>query len=177
MFYQKQHPIFDSRGFTLLELLFVIVILGILSAIAAPTGLQFIQKQRLNTAQNQAYLAIRTARQQAQKNKATWQVSFRENNGIVEWTTHSANILPASTQWNQIDSSIQIDPETTALSKSGARIFRFDFKGHTIPPLGRITLSSRNNSKDKRCIFVSTLLGTTRTAKEQNQPKDGRYCY
>ena len=54
---------------------------------------------------------------------------------------------------------------------------QFNYKGNTNGQLGRITLSLRSGGTAKRCVFVSTLLGGMRTAKDQAQPKDGKYCY
>ena len=52
-----------------------------------------------------------------------------------------------------------------------------DYRGH-LTPLGRITLSSRNGGKAKRCIYISTLLGAIRTAKEHDtRNEEGKYCY
>ena len=168
----------DTSGFTLLETLVVIFTIGILSAIAAPSWLGFIDVQRLNTSQSQVYSAMRQAQSQAKKEKLTWQASFRQQNGIVQWAVHPATVNPSVANWNNLDATVNLDAETTLQQSNNVRRIQFDDKGSVRqPPLGRITLSSKSGGKAKRCVFVSTILGAMRTSKEHSRTKDGKYCY
>lgn len=175
------HKASSSSGFTVLEVLIVVVIIGILSAIAGPSWLSFINNRRLNVAQDRVYLALRQAQSQAQKQKLTWQASFREQNDIVQWAVHPASVNPANINWNSLDHNIRLDKETTLqlLKSQGIRQIQFDYRGSVRkPPLGRITLSSKYGGKTKRCVFVSTILGAMRRAKEREKPnKKGDFCY
>lgn len=168
---------YSNNGFTLLELLVSLFIIGILAAITVPSWLAFLDIQRLNTAQNEVYLAIRQAQSQAVKNKLTWQVSFREENNIVQWAVHSPTKNPTNTIWNSLDSNVRLDAETTLDKSNGVKLIRFDDRGNVIPPFRRITLSSKYGGKAKRCVYISTILGAMRMAKENDKPEDGKYCY
>lgn len=173
----------SNHGFTLIEALIVISMIGILSAIAIPSWLTFLNVLRLNTAQAQIYRAIREAQRQATQEKLIWQVSFREVDDVVQWAVHPATVDPANANWHNLEPSVRLDTETTLQRSNGIRRTQFDYKGNVILnptqslALGQITLSSRNGGKAKRCVVVSTMLGAMRTAKEHPRPKQGKYCY
>jgi prepilin-type N-terminal cleavage/methylation domain-containing protein len=52
--YRNQTAFRSTAGFTLLELTIAVAVLGIISAIAAPTWLNFVEHQRLNTCSKQS---------------------------------------------------------------------------------------------------------------------------
>ena len=54
-----------SLGFTLLEVLVVMIMVGILSAIAAPSWLGFVNNQRINASQTKIFQAIKVAQSDA----------------------------------------------------------------------------------------------------------------
>ncbi|MHC5936038.1 pilus assembly FimT family protein [Nostoc sp.] len=170
----------SNSGFTLAEMLVVIVLIGILATLGIPNWLTFVDTQRLNTARSEVHLAMRQAKSQATKEKLTWQASFREQNGIVQWAVHPATVNPSAANWNNLHSNVRLDSETNFnRSLSTVQEVRFDYKGNTksLSDLGRITLSSKSGGKAKRCVIVSTILGEMRTAKEHTTAKDDKYCY
>jgi prepilin-type N-terminal cleavage/methylation domain-containing protein len=168
----------ESSGFTLLEILFTLAIIGILSAIAAPTWLAFLDNQSLNTAQNQVYQSLQEAKSQSVHQKLNWQVSFREQNGISQWAVHPQTTNLTLLNWHNLSSRVQIDDaETTFTQSSGIWRVQFNYKGNVNGQLGRLTLSLRSGGKAKRCVITSTLIGAMRTAKENRVPQNGRFCY
>lgn len=184
-----------NSGYTTLELIIIIVIIGIIFAIAYPSWLNFIERQRLNKAQNQLYLALQSAKSNALKQKMTWQVSIQEQAGVVQWAVHSApegNSIPTNLAWNNLDSHIQIykssnkkgSCETTFYQKKqqcptiGPWRVQFNYKGNTNGQLGQITLISKNPNKYQRCVYVSTLIGGIKTGKENAKANSSnKYCY
>ncbi|MTJ17707.1 MULTISPECIES: type II secretion system protein [unclassified Dolichospermum] len=159
----------SNSGFTLIETITALLMIGILSAIAAPSWFALIKTQHLNIAQDQVYRAMREAQSQAKKEKLTYHASFREENNNVQWAVHPATIDPSNAKWNDLDPSVQLDVvESTLQLSNGVRRVRFDDIGGVIPPLGKITLSSKPGGTAKRCVIVSTILGAMRTAKDNS---------
>ncbi|MEH2232132.1 MAG: type II secretion system protein [Nostoc sp.] len=167
----------SNSGFTLPEMLVVIVLIGILATIGIPNWLAFVETRRLNTAQNEVYYAMRQAQRQATKDKLTWQASFREQNGIVQWAVHPATVNPSNANWNNLDANVRLDSETNFQSSlSTVQEVRFDYRGNA-KDLGRIALSIKSGGKTKRCVIVSTILGAMRMGKDNAIAKDNKYCY
>ncbi len=171
----------SSCGFTMLEMLVVVFIISIGLGIVAPTWLAFVNTRRLNVAQNQVYQAMREAQRQARKEKLTYHASFREQNNILQWAVHPATMNPSHANWNNLDPAVQLVEAESTLDKlpNNVRRVQFDYIGSVpLSQLSRITLSSKSSGKIKRCVFVSTILGAMRTAKENSKPdKTGKYCY
>ncbi|MEC4983492.1 MAG: prepilin-type N-terminal cleavage/methylation domain-containing protein [Oscillatoria sp. PMC 1068.18] len=183
------------QGYTLLEILVVVVIVGILSAIAAPSWLEFLNRQKLNAGVDRIYWAMRSAQSNAKRDKITWQVSFREENSIVQWSVHPAEsqiFIPDDLQWNNLNQDLEIYKdknnkgvcETTLAQPTrscptiGPWRVQFNYKGNPNGQIGQITLTNKNSSKLQRCVYVSTLIGNLRNGK--NHPKANgskKYCY
>ena len=161
----------SNSGFTFIEMMTALLMIGILSAIAAPSWFALIKTQHLNIAQDQVYQAKRQAQSQAKKEKVKYQASFRTQNNILQWAVHEekeSDLNNPMIKWNDLDDSVQLDPNSTLELDNGVRRVRFDDIGGVIPPLGKITLSSKSGGTAKRCVIVSTILGAMRTAKDNS---------
>jgi len=172
-FYQMEYrsPRFN-RGYTLVEMLVIIALIGIISAIATPSWLAFLNRIRLNSAQAQALSVMREAQVNSKREKRVWEASFRNSNGLVQWSTHPDSLPPVSWYWQNLlgedADNIEIDvSKTTLRRRGGVYNVQFQYKGHVNGQLGRITFITRGQSNStnapKRCVWVSTLLGVLRT--------------
>lgn len=153
---------FLTAGFTLPEVLMVVVIAGILAAIAAAGWQLFGNNRLLTAAQDEIFQAMRQAQVQALQTHADRQASFQTASGAVQWSVHPPDALATEIYWQTLDPRVEIADPTT-LPQAG-QIYRveFDYQGHVLPPFGRLTLQVKNGGSSKRCVFVSTLLGALR---------------
>jgi len=146
----------SSRGYTLLEVLVVITMIGILSAIAAPSWLSFLNNQRVNTANGKVFQAINQAKSEAKSKKVTRTVEFRMNGTVAEYAIYSNGETPI---WLTI-------PEDVVVSAIAIPI---DSKG-TIDPTdvpAQVTVTKGNL---KRCTSIVTLLGAIRQGSNAECP-------
>ena len=65
-----------DKGFTLLEVLVTVLVLGILSSIAAPSWLAFINNQRVRTVNDRVLQSLRSAQSEAKRTKRDVTVTF-----------------------------------------------------------------------------------------------------
>jgi prepilin-type N-terminal cleavage/methylation domain-containing protein len=171
-------------GFTLIEMIVVVAFIGILMAIAAPSWLGFLNRQRLNTAQSEIVTAMREAQANAKRQKRNWEVCFQDKDGKVRWAVRpSPNIaLNCDTDagaWNNLSGSdankIEMTPPTVGMrfQKDGW----LDLQTHTQTggdnsknvANSNITLMVRNQKQgSKRCVYVATLLGAMGTAADND---------
>ena len=91
-----------NPGFTLVEMLVIIILIGILSAITAPSWLSLLKRQRLNTAQAETLSIMREAQARAKREKRVWQASFRKTNDLVQWSIHTDNESENNWIWNNL---------------------------------------------------------------------------
>lgn len=169
----------QTGGFTLPEAIAVVAIVGALMAIAAPGWLAFQNAQELSAAQDRVFQSMRQTQVEAIENSATWQTSVRDLNGLVQIAVHPSTALTTGLVWQSLDPDIRIDTRETTLATSGG-VYRvqFNHKGQVNGQLGRITLSINNGSRTRRCVVVSTLLGSLRKSSNRPTPdQGGRYCY
>lgn len=146
------------QGFTLPEVMVVVIIVGILSAIMAPNMLGWYARQRLNHAVVEVQGALQEAQRQAIRNSRSCALT-------IDTTAITGDCLATGSR-NFSNLSIQSSQGT-----GGTFNFRFNLRGiptntaATPQPLTQpvtIVLSSPSTSS-KKCLVLSTPLGLIRT--------------
>ncbi len=196
-----------EQGFTLIEMVSIIAIIGILMAIVSPAWLGFIGRQQLRTSTNKIYWAMQNARSMARAKRRSWQATFRINqeNERLQYAIHSVNILPinlSESVWQYLADGIEVDvaqttilnvdPITNNVKRSDTGYYRaiFNYKGcpvydatdectqTSLRAKGRITLKHQHLGERRQCVIVSTLIGALRTAEDLSEAEsDGESCY
>jgi len=155
----------STLGYTLIEMITVLVIAGILAAIAAPGWLSFMNSRRANAARDQISQVLRQTQAQALRSKQSQTVSF--NVAVVPPTITSLGVT------DPIGNG-QLDPNTVSLqAKNGATnitSLTFDANGNLkspdLAPQIKITVTVPRDTGAKRCVVVETLLGAMRSASD-----------
>jgi prepilin-type N-terminal cleavage/methylation domain-containing protein len=179
-------------GFTLLEVLVIALILGILSSIAAPSWLAFINRQRVRTVNDRVFQSLRTAQSEAKRSKRDVTVTFKYDPNAtppvdpptVEIDTNPAEPDPSKKEIRKetFSSGGEIKPRTIALV-SNAPSITFDYQGNpsTIPFVVTVAPFDTSvplgpNTKGKQCVIVETLLGGMRTDEGEFKTATGQGC-
>ena len=173
-----RHSCDHQAGFTLLEILVIVVIVGILAAIIAPSWLQFFANRQVEAARAEIDQGIRQAQTQAIARRATWQFTIREQGDQVEWAIHPQAIAVDNISlWQTFDPTIVVDwQNTTDSDQEQIYTIAFDFKG-TVEAQSIVTVEDRADIARKRCVLINNLLGRTSKGEELSVPRRGLECF
>ncbi|MBE8965320.1 prepilin-type N-terminal cleavage/methylation domain-containing protein [Nostocales cyanobacterium LEGE 12452] len=82
----------QDAGFSLIELIVVLLLVGILAAIAAPGWAAFVNRQRINKFNDSVFAALQEAQREAKNKKLSYSVSFRKNSTTQEVAIYRTDI-------------------------------------------------------------------------------------
>ena len=168
-----------DKGYTIIELLIIVLILGIFASIAAPGWVGFINRQRVRTVNDRVFQTLRTAQSEAKRTKSDRVVTF--NTPATDLPTATINTAPAQNpplqtvtfdaggeiKKGQVKLSVASCPPNSACT-AAATPLTFNYNGvvdPNSPPLPFIVTVSTVNGGGKQCAIVETLIGGMRTAE------------
>ena len=143
----------EAAGFTLLELLVVIVIVGVISAIAAPSWLSFLTQRRMDRASTDLAGLLRTTQEEAQRKQIDKQISFSSTDLAVTVRNNSATSGGETTALGEgeLNDNFNLQASTPVVFDHDGKV-----EADTIPYVIKIT---NDNSSSQSCVIITTLLG------------------
>ena len=178
-----------DEGFSLLEMMMIVLIIGILTSIAVPGWLGFINNQRVRTVNDRVFQTLRSAQSEAKRNKRNITVTFDTSVDPPTVTinpTNPATNPPLQTaltttppiQTVTFDGGGEIKPGTIVLSTQAngdqtIKSITFNYQGNITSP----SIQSRTPRQitdgfsvtvapvpgAKKCVIVQTILGAMTT--------------
>lgn len=166
----------SQDGFTLLEAIVVVALLGILAAIAAPAWQAYLNTQRLNAARSEAVNVLSDAKTRAKQQRISYEVGFRQRGQQAQWAIYPAGADPLGQNWQNLHDGVKLlETETTLSKKDDVYRIQFNHQGEVNGQMGRVTFSSLSGGETKRCAIVSNLLGTVREGENRSSQR-GNPC-
>ena len=142
----------SDRGFTLIELMVALFIVGVIAAIATPNFLGLLNRIRVNSALEELLGAIRESQRLAMRHGKNCRINIDPSTNTLNATDNDCLLTTRNINDNVII--------RTNLSGSTPDIL-FSYKG-TTTKMGTVVLSS-DLSDTQRCFVISLGLGIMRT--------------
>jgi prepilin-type N-terminal cleavage/methylation domain-containing protein len=143
----------SSSGFTLIEMMTVVIIIGVVAAIAAPNFLGLLNRNRINDAAQQVEGAIREAQRQAMRRGQPCSINVDDTNGSI-FNPVANGCLLSNRVLNDL---VQLNSSETTLTFTG----KGNITGATGTPA--MVVSIPNASDSRKCVVLEGMFGTLRS--------------
>ncbi|HEY9694246.1 MAG TPA: prepilin-type N-terminal cleavage/methylation domain-containing protein [Oculatellaceae cyanobacterium] len=173
----------NTRGFTLLELLIVLTLIGIMAAIAVPSFMAMYNNSKISDAVEEAHGALQEAQREAMRKSQTCSVKLvkiGQKINPTDTTTVTSPVLRGNPESCLITGDrtlkgLVLNHSVSNHNDSNETPWEitFDYKGRTnaVTNAGTVFFSIPNTPSQEKCITTSQGIGLFRRGK-----RDGNSC-
>lgn len=143
----------SSSGFTLIEMMTVVIIIGVVAAIAAPNFLGLLNQNRIKEAAQQVEGAIREAQRRAMSQGKPCSIAVNTTNRTIANSGTDRCLLNTRV----LNDLVQLNSSETTLTFTG----KGNITGATGTPA--MVVSIPNASDSRKCVVLEGMFGTLRS--------------
>lgn len=153
----------STDGFTLIELIVVIVMIGVLFAIGTPSWVSFLNNQRVGSARDEIMQTLRQTQAEAIRTRREKTVTLNTTANPPQITGFQGQTVPLGQgKFTAGMIGVQITPATgTSIRFSSTGALNVTNPPGDVPIT--ITVSAPANGGARRCLVIETLLGSMRS--------------
>lgn len=150
------------RGFTLMEIVVVLAIIGILAVVATPSFMQMIKQGRISSTANQLHSVFKFARSESAKRQQIINISVSDSEWQVTLDGDSDPMKTFSSNYDSIEVATLID---LVISSTGSVSTADGSTGTT--STAEFFITDNDSSTDDYCLYIYTS-GQSELSKEES---------
>lgn len=143
----------SNAGFTLVELLMTLIIIGVIAVITVPNFLGLLNRNRVNQAAQQVEGALKEAQRQAMRMGKLCTININTTTKIISNPATNGCLLST----RNLNSSVQLNSNSATVTFSG--------KGNINRVLANpaIVVSMPNQTSQRKCVVLDGFFGVLRS--------------